>query len=104
MTSVLLDDWHEAAYILNIKERYVMSQLAVDQVVDCTKNFVSVILSGILNDVKTSLPHAAIQLLQSKIDDVDTALFKQLSSAALQKKYFKKYFNLVVSHYLEIEA
>ena len=74
-----------------------MSQVAVDQVLASTRTLVSNVLSGILDDIRAEVPSAIMQLLENKFDRINTSLFQRLSSAALQKKYFKKYFNLVVS-------
>lgn len=91
------EDWHEAAYILNIKEKYIISQVAIDQILSCTKILVFDILSGIMDDIQGNLPSNAIQLLQNKVEHINSSLFQRLSSAALQRKYFRQYFNLVVS-------
>lgn len=96
---VVQEDWHEAAYILNIKERYVLSQVAVDQVLACTRTLVSDVLSGVLDDVRADVPSDTVQLLENRVDFINDTLFKHLASAALQKKYFKQHFNLVVSDY-----
>lgn len=90
-------DWYEALYILSIKEKYILSQVAVDEVVSCTKTLVSDILHEIMDDVCGNLPAETMEMLQNKIENVNDTLFKRMSSASLQRKYFKKYFNLVVS-------
>lgn len=90
-------DWHEATYVLNIKEKYVLSQVAVDQVLSSTKTLVSDILSQLLDDVRSSVPAATMQLLDNKAFQISSALFSRISSASMQKKYFKQHFNLIVS-------
>ncbi len=92
------DDWHEAAYVLNIKEQYILSQVAVDQVISCTKTLVSDVLNTIMDDIQDSIPSTVQQLLEDKISIINNTIFKRLTSATLQKNYFKKYFNLVVSN------
>ena len=92
------EDWHEALYLLNIKEQHILSQVAVDHVLACTRTLVSDVLSGILEDVRASEPGTTVQVLENKIDSISGALFKRLSSAALQRKYFKEHFNIVVSN------
>lgn len=91
-------DWYEAVYILSIKEKYILSQVAVDEVLSCTKTLVSDILYGIMDDVcSNDMPAETMQMLQSKVENINDTLFERMSSASLQRKYFKKYFNLVVS-------
>ena len=94
---IIQDDWYEAKYILNIKEKYILSQVAVDQIISSTKTLVSDILGGITDTIQGSVPLDVMELIQNEIDKVNTTLFQRLSSAALQKKYFQKYFNLIVS-------
>lgn len=45
--------WHEARFILSIKEQYVTSQAAVDQVLASTTTLVSSILETITDDLKS---------------------------------------------------
>ena len=90
-------DWYEAAYVLKIKEQHILCQVALDQIVSCTRTLVSDILNKTLNDVQDFLPANALQVFENSIAKTNSSLFKHLTSAALQKKYFKQYFNLVVS-------
>lgn len=90
-------EWYEAKYILHIKEKYALSQVAVDHVLTSTKLLVSDILSGITNDLRASIPPDVLETLENKFVKINQSLFKTVSSPALQKKYFKEHFNLVVS-------
>ena len=92
------DDWHEAVYILNIKEKYLLSQVAVDQVLSCTKQLVSDILAGVVNNIRGSdVSSSIMNVIENEIFHINSSLFKRVSTASLQKNYFKEYFNLVVS-------
>jgi hypothetical protein len=90
-------DWHEAIYVLSIKEKYLLSQVAVDQVISCTKQLVSDVLGGVVDKVRGNLPLDAMNLIQKEVSRINSSLFKRVSTAAMQKKYFKDFFNLVVS-------
>ena len=92
------DDWHEAVYILNIKEKYLLSQVAVDQILSCTKQLVSDILAGVVNKIRSSEVSSSIMnVIENEVFRINCSLFKRVSTASLQKNYFKEYFNLVVS-------
>ena len=91
------EDWHEAVYVLNIKERYLLSQVAVDQVLSCTKQFVSDILAGVVDKIRGSDDSSCMNVIENEISRINCSLFKRVSTASLQRNYFKKYFNLVVS-------
>lgn len=90
-------DWHEALYILHIKEKYILSQSAVDHILLSTKTLVSDILNEILDDIQYTIPTNIMHLLQKKVAHINSTLFEHLSTAPMQKKYFKQYFDLVVS-------
>ena len=77
-SAVVQEDWHEATYILNIKERYTLSQVAVDQVIACTKTLVFDVLNRLLDDVKAGVPNATIKLLEEKVDYINGTLFNVL--------------------------
>lgn len=96
-TTAVQDDWQEATFILNLKEQYVLPQVAIDHVVSCTKVLVSDILGRIINDVCGNLPADSTKLLENRVMKTNTTLFGHLSTASLQKKYFKQHFNLIVS-------
>ena len=90
-------DWHEAAFILKIKEQYVLSQVAVDQVLSSTKILMSEVLSEMLDSVRDRVPTDTMQLLEEKVTGTNQSLFSGLSTAYLQQKYFKQHFKLIVS-------
>ena len=91
-------EWHEASFILNIKEQCVVSQVAIDRMLTFTKDLVSDILSQTAKDIADIVPDTAtMKLVENQLDQVNKSLFTGLSSAYLQKAFFKKHFNLVVS-------
>lgn len=96
-------EWLEAKYILNIKEKYILSQVAIDHVLASTKLLVSDILDGIIRDVCGSIPFDTVEVFKEKAGTVNRSLFENLSTAFLQRKYFKEHFNLVVSKHLIIK-
>lgn len=61
------DDWHEAKYILSVKEKHVLSQVAVDEIIGCTKSLVSDILTEVVDAAQGRVPPNSLKLLQSKI-------------------------------------
>lgn len=89
--------WHEAAYVLSIKEKHVLPQVAVDRVLSSTRDLVSEVLTGIMNDIRGSIPANSMSLIEEKVDSTKDTLFEAVSTAFLQNKYFKEHFNLVVS-------
>lgn len=90
--------WHEAAYILNIKEQYVISQTVVDYLLSATKVLVSDILNGIADSIRDSVPSDVMKVIENEMKLTNSSLFKGLDSAFLQKSFFKEHFNLVVSY------
>lgn len=97
-SSILVDrQWHEAAYILGIKEKHILPQVAIDEILSTTSIFISEILSGLVHDICDSLPTDILQLLQKKIKDTSNSLFRDVLTGFKQNKYFKTHFGLVVS-------
>lgn len=96
-SSIVNQSWHEAAFILNIKEQYVVSQAVIDHMLSSTKILVSNLLSGIINDLGDIVPIETMELIKSRIRITDTSLFNGLTTACLQKSFFKQHFDLVVS-------
>ena len=90
--------WHDAAYILNIKEKYILSQAAIDQLLSATAAFVTNILSDLLNEVSDCVPIDILHKLEEKVRKTNDTLFNGVSTAFLQRKYFKQHFGLVVSY------
>jgi hypothetical protein len=90
--------WHDAAYILNIKEKYILSQAAIDQLLSATAAFVTNILSDLLNEVCDCVPIDILHKLEKKVRETNDTLFNGVSTAFLQRKYFKQHFGLVVSY------
>ena len=90
--------WHEAAFILKVKEQYVVSQAVIDHLLPATKELVSNILSGVLSKIQDQIPIDSLKLLEDEIKHANTTLFHGLESAFLQKTFFRDEFNLVVSY------
>ena len=93
--------WHEAEFILKIKEQYSLTQVAVDQT---TKMLMKDVFSSVLDSLKEHLTAKTLSLLSERMNTASTSLFSGLSSAYLQNKYFKEHFKLVVSKYLYLAA
>ncbi len=91
------EKWHEATFILSIKEKHILSQVAVDYVLSTTNIFVSEIFSRLLEDVCDDMPTNVMQILKNKVRHISDNLFKGLNTAFLQKKYFREHFGLIVS-------
>lgn len=89
--------WHEAVFILSIKEKHFLPQIAIDNILSTVSIFVSEILWKLFEDIHDSLTSNTMQLLESKIKLTSDDLFKGLTTAFLQKKYFKENFGLIVS-------
>ena len=87
-------------YVLQIKEQFVLSQSAVDHILSSTKTLVSDILLEILDDIQYAVPTGTMQLLRNKVARINSTLFGRVSTAPMQKKYFKEHFDLVVSESL----
>ena len=83
--------WLEARYILGLKERYSLSQAAVDYVVSSTASLMSTLIDSITS--KTIDPKQALAMITEKAK----SMFAGLSSAFRQRKYFVETFQLVVS-------
>lgn len=93
--------WHEAAYIISIKEKHVLAQVAVDQVLSATSSFVAEVLSGLMDEIRDSASVNTMRILEKKVKDIKDNLFKGVSSGFLQKQYFEQHFGLVVSSQLQ---
>lgn len=89
--------WHEAAYILQIKEQYYLSQVAVEQVVSSTCVLFEGLLAKLFEQLQSGLPSDSLELVRKETDQLKSNLFKGLSTEYLQRKFFKESFNLVVS-------
>ena len=89
--------WHEAAYILNIKEPYFLSQAAVDQVVSSTKDLFTALLRKVLGWLKERLAPNSYSLVMNEMGEISNSLFNGLCSEFLQKKFFREHFHLIVS-------
>ena len=92
---LISQQWHEARFILSIKEKYVLSQAAVDAVLFSTAELFSALLDDTLASLRQDLPEEWMQLVQQRLTERRT-LFSGLSTSYLQQKYFKEEFQLVV--------
>lgn len=89
--------WHEAEFILKMKEQYSLSQVAVDQVVASTKVLMKDVLSSVLDSLKEHVAAETHSLISERMNTASTSLFSGLCSAYLQNKYFRECFKLAVS-------
>ena len=90
--STITQQWHEARFILSIKEQHVISQAAVDQVLTSTTTLMSTLLDKITADLESEDPEKALQ----RVCEAKDSLFSGLTTAYNQQKYFAQYFHLVV--------
>ena len=51
--------WHEAAYLLYIKEKHVITQAAIDTILPHTNQLFSSLLGSVSRELKTKLPKEA---------------------------------------------
>lgn len=91
--------WHEAAYILSIKEKHILPQVAIDQILSTTSILFSELLSDLVRDVRGSMSTDSLQLLEKEVKVKSANLFEGISTAFKQHDYFKKHFGLVVSSF-----
>lgn len=92
---IISQQWHEARFILSIKERHVLSQAAVDQILSSTTTLVSSLLDNITFGLG-SINQEVVTLVEERVDQAKT-MFLGLSTEYMQQKYFSKNFQLVVS-------
>ena len=88
--------WHEAAFILTIKEKYAVSQVAIDHTLCAVNELVSAVIKIVSAKLKRELPTQSMDLVTQVISDT-FPLFSDLSTAYLQMKFFRDTFNVVVS-------
>ena len=91
--------WRAATYIMEIKEKHLLSQAAVDTVISSTTSLVNGLLQGALAELREELPEDAKKVLDQKAQEgsFDLQPFSGLETAYLQNKYFRECFKLVVS-------
>jgi hypothetical protein len=88
--------WHEARFILGIKEQHVISQAAVDHIIiSSTTTLVSTLLDNITAGVHSTDPHELLKVIEERVCDAK-AMFSGLSTSYQQQKYFVDNFHLVV--------
>lgn len=90
--------WHEARFILSIKEQHVMSQAAIDHVISSTTTLVSTLLNNITADIHTSDPQEILKIIDQRVCDAKATMFSGLSTSYQQQKYLVDNFHLVVRH------
>ena len=88
--------WHQVAYILSIKEKYGLSQVAVDHIVESTKGLVTEIMSRYLNRIARHVSTDTLNYLKDEATKNSNDLFKDLSTSYLQKKFFESNFDYIV--------
>lgn len=88
--------WHQAVYILNMKESHQLPQVAVDHVVASTKVLVEEMLSQLMLNISRSIPNDCFDRVKIEADKLSSDLFKDLSTQYQQEKFFENHFNAVV--------
>ena len=94
----ILQQWHEARFILSIKEQHVMSQAAIDHVISSTTTLVSTLLNNITAYIHTSDPQEILKIIDQRVCDAKATMFSGLSTSYQQQKYLVDNFHLVVRH------
>jgi hypothetical protein len=89
-------EWHEAAYILYIKENHVKTQAAIDTILPHTNELFSFLLEKVSSELKTKLSDEAMEFVEQTHSHV-LPMFSNLSTRYLQRKFFREQFSLVVS-------
>ena len=89
-------EWHEAAYILYIKENHVITQAAIDTILPHTNQLFSSLLERVSSELKTKLSDEAMEFVEQAHSHV-LPMFSNLSTCYLQRKFFRERFSLVVS-------
>lgn len=90
------EEYYQAKYILCIKEKYGLTQEAVDHIVESTKLFVGDILDQFMHHCSSSLTPNQVHHLDEQKKKTSENLFKNLSTDHMQKKYFKDNFGFIV--------
>ena len=90
--------WQQAAYILSIKERYGLTQVAVDHVITSTKVLLIDVFAQLVSRMSSSnhLSPDGLQYLEEECKRISDQLFENLSTPYLQQKYFRENFNFIV--------
>ena len=97
--------WYTARFILNLKEKCRVTQVAVNDTLDATKDLVDQVVTVIKKRLQARCLHENINFSDIANNDdgeesdlFDTSfLFDHVNSQYLQNKFFKENFNLVVS-------
>ena len=95
--------WHAAKFVLNLKEKCKVTQVAVNQTIDTTKDLVGQVVGVIKKRLWEKCDDENIDFSDIENDGegpslFDTSfLFEDVNSEYLQKKFFEEKFNLVVS-------
>ena len=100
---IISQQWHEARFILGIKEQHVISQAAVDHIVSSTTTLVSTLLDSITASVHSTDPHELLKVIEERVCDAK-AMFSGLSTSYQQQKYFVDNFHLVVRQCIKIKG
>ena len=79
--------WRAAAFLLNIKERHLLSQAAVDTMVSSSTSLVGGILDDVLAELRGALPNEALPVLEKKVEE---GLFSLKPFEGLEMAYFQK--------------
>ena len=79
-------EWHEAAYILYIKENHVMTQAAIDTILPHTNQLFLSLLESVSRELRTKLSDEAMGFVEQAHSNV-LPLFSNLSTTYQQVTY-----------------
>lgn len=93
-----------ALFLLTLKEKYNLTQTTVDFAVSQVQQMVKYALEDLKDNVLKSAHESGYDLPMNIVDAMDTSInpFQDLHSEHMQTKFFKEYFNIVVSNVLTI--
>ena len=76
----ICQQWHEARFILSLKEQHVISQAAVDHLISSTTTLVSSLLDNITANLNSTDPHELLRVVDQRVCEAK-AMFSGLSTA-----------------------
>ena len=84
-----------AEYLLTLKSSHNVNNAAIDIIVNVTKSFVTGIMEGVKNEVRSKLEENEINIDLDEICNLD-GMFDDLSTTQMRKTYFTHHFGLLV--------
>lgn len=87
-----------AAYVLGLKYRFGISQVAIDHILCSTKHLITEIFCTFINNVSADISQDTLEYLKNQGLQVAEDLFTDLNTRHLQQKYIENNLNHVVSY------